>query len=98
MKQEHDLLRAADREGGHNHSSTPADGSVDDVRQMIYDVLAFSMQTVAVGALHDEAVDRWHRLRVAHDGEAGASDVAGEGQADGLAGSVLTQHDARGTE
>jgi hypothetical protein len=34
------------------------------------------MQTVAIGALHDQVVNRIERLRVADDGQVLAADVA----------------------
>ena len=54
------------------------------------------MFAAAVGALHDQVIDRRQRLGIANDGQAGTADVAGEGEAS--AAPSVSRIDGRRTE
>jgi hypothetical protein len=79
-------------------AAAPAGGAVDHVGQFVDYVVNLLVEAAAVGALHDQVVRARHSLGIADDGQVGAADVAGVGEAERRAPHCAVQHDAGGSE
>ena len=76
-----ELLGAAHGEGGDDDVSAPAEGLVNDLRQVVGIAPDLGVVAVAVGGLHDDVVRPGDGAGVPNDGLVHVADVAGEDQA-----------------
>ena len=96
VQQQHQLLGSPYSKCGHDHFPAPLISPVDDLGQFRGYRLDGFVYPVAVGAFHDEVVDRGHRLGIANDGQSGPPQVARKAKPNLLpAGLQLQAHGGR---